>query len=47
MNEEPEEEMAAPENAVTVPELVTLSLLGLGLAAVGLARRRKGQTRPV
>ncbi len=39
--------MAAPESAVAVPELTTRSLLGLGLATVGLARRRKGQTRPV
>ncbi len=45
--EEPEEEMAAPESAVAVPELATLSLRSLGLAAVGLARRRKAQTRPV
>ncbi len=41
--EEDEEEMAAPESAVAVPA----AMLGFGLAAVGLARRRKGQTRPV
>ena len=45
--EEPEGKMAAPESAVAVPEPATLSPLGLGLAAVGQARRRKGQTRPV
>ena len=29
-NEEAEDEMAAPESAVAVPEPATLSLLGLG-----------------
>jgi hypothetical protein len=45
--EGPEEEMAPPKSAVAVPKPATPSLLGLGLAAVGLARRRKGQARPV
>ena len=43
--EEPEEETAAPQSAVAVPEPATR--LGFGLAAVGLARRRKARTRPV